>query len=126
MFSGCTSLTSVTSELRVTSATGSQSLGYVFGGCTSLQNGPVIYNCPSAPNQTYVSMFSGCTNLRNVTCLYANSNSQSVFYNWMKGVRNQDDCTFYASSDAISNNYWSRGYSGVPSNWVIAEYQPPV
>ena len=49
----------------------------------------------------------------------------SVFATWMYGVRNQSDCTFYASSDAITNNYWSRGSSGVPSNWVIAEYQPP-
>ena len=118
MFNGCNSLVNAPELPATTLAENCYS--YMFDGCTSLVNAPelpattLVHNC-------YTYMFGNCINLKYITCLATNiefqiSDNQYSTYNWVEGV--SDSGKFTKSAEA-SEDFWSIGTNGIPTDWVI-------
>lgn len=136
MFSGCTALT--TAPVLPATTVSAYSYKNLFYGCTSLATAPALpattlgencyeymfYNCTSlttAPelpatylrSYCYYNMFYGCSRLNYVKCLAHTTQNVNATQNWLYGVSSTG--TFERSR---SYN-WSRGVSGIPTNWTV-------
>ena len=113
MFQGCTSLTSAP-ELPATTLA-NYCYNNMFQGCTSLTTAPVL---PATTLATYCynSMFQGCTSLNYIKCLATVIPGPEYLTNWVAGVSSTG--TFVK---AASMTGWSRGDSGIPTNWTVQD-----
>lgn len=143
MFSGCTSLTTVPSNLLPATTLIGSCYKYMFGGCTSLTTIPelpattlaeycyqyMFNNCTSlttipagwylpaqttAPNSCSF-MFSGCSKLQKMAVSYSETITASDWTNWMYGVSNTG--TFYYSKNQTKEKI---KYI-VPSGWTLVK-----
>lgn len=118
MFQGCTELVKPPKELPATSL-GYQCYRYMFNGCISMTESPII----KAPNfgysETCARMFENCSSLSKITC-YATYNRTFNYYyetsNWVNGVAANG--TFYKASTATK---WQEGVNGIPSGWTVVD-----
>ena len=113
MFEGCTSLTTAP-ELPATTLAGSCYYG-MFQGCTSLTTAPEL-PATTLTGSCYRQMFSGCTSLNYIKCLATSVSATYCKTNWVTGVASSG--TFVKSS-SITTNTWTRGNSGIPTNWTV-------
>ena len=113
MFSKCTTLT-VAPQLPATTL-GTQCYYYMFEDCA-------ITTAPDLPAQTlvsqcYASMFQGCSNLNYIKCLATNPTT-AICQNWTSGVASVG---IFIKDENVT---WSRGASGIPTNWNINDDVP--
>ena len=139
MFVGCTSLRTAP-ELPSTRL-GVECYFYMFDGCSSLSTAPILpattlarycyammfRNCtsltkaPELPATTLANgsnqyMFSGCTSLNYIKCLATDISASVCTTGWVDGV--SPSGTFVKAS---SMNSWTRGGSGIPTNWTVQD-----
>ena len=139
MFQKCTSLTTVPSDLLPATTLANECYYGMFNGCTSLTTAPelpattlaeicydsMFYGCislttaPELPATTlvygcYRNMFFGCYNLNSITCLATDISASECTFEWMKYVSSRGTFTKHISTDS-----WTRGISGIPSNWTV-------
>ena len=112
MFSNCTSLINVPSNLLPALNLGTQCYWYMFEGCSGLTESPIL-PAPNLVSQCYNGMFRNCSSLNSVICL---SNSTMSFSEWLTGVASTG--TFYKNQSAT----WTTGANGIPSNWTVVDY----
>lgn len=86
----------------------------MFSNCTALTTSPIL-NAETLVNYCYQSMFNGCTSLNRVTCLATSISATSCTSNWLHNAASSG--TFQCASGMEST--WSRGTSGIPSNWLV-------
>ena len=110
MFCGCTTLISAPKMPMTTLSQGCY-IG-MFYGCTNLTTAPEL-PATTLLQGCYASMFAGCKNLNYIKCL-ANRNL-TYTSGWLKGVSNTG--TFIKETGVE----WSRGSSGIPTNWIISD-----
>ena len=139
MFQKCTSLTTVPSDLLPATTLANECYYGMFNGCTSLTTAPelpattlaeicydTMFNgcislttAPELPATTlvygcYRNMFFGCYNLNSITCLATDISASECTFEWMKYVSSRGTFTKHISTDS-----WTRGISGIPSNWTV-------
>lgn len=69
--------------------------------------------------ECYGNMFNGCSNLNYIKCLATTSLSAvSALTNWVASVSSTG--TFVKDSNTV----WSRGNSGIPTNWNVCDDEP--
>ena len=142
MFEGCTSLTSAPSVLPATTLTGfcyqymfnrcvslttapelpatklvTCCYSDMFNGCTSLTSAPEL---PATKLMTYCydSMFNGCSKLNKIVMLATDINASNCLTNWVFGVASSG--TFIKHPNMT---FLSTGVSGIPSGWIVQDYQ---
>ena len=114
LFKGSTYLTTPPKIFPATALT-QDCYSHSFRECTSLTKSPVLPALTVA-RASYGWMFQDCTSLSEITCLATNTSAQYATYDWVKNVASSG--TFYKNP----NKSWSRGTSGIPSNWTIQDY----
>jgi len=112
MFSNCTSLINVSSNLLPALNLGTQCYWYMFEGCSGLTESPIL-SATNLASQCYNGMFMNCSSLNSVICL---STSTMSFSNWLTGVASTG--TFYK----MPNVGWESGLYGIPSDWTVVDY----
>lgn len=95
MFSECSSLTTAPQIINASYAP-KNSCSYMFSGCTSLQNAPII-KATQLGVSAYQSMFAYCTSLQIAPTLDATSLSEKSCYNMFK------NCTSLVQSPALKS-----------------------
>ena len=81
---------------------------------------------PTLAVRSYRQMFAGCTSLISVTCLATDISASNCTYQWMSGTKNSNTCHFYKASTmgvGVSGG-WTRGDTGILSNWQYSDYFP--
>ena len=116
MFQGCTSLTTAPLLPATTLANGCYS--GMFQGCTSLTTAPQLL-ATTLGSECYYEMFRGCTRLNYIKCLATNISASWCTTDWVNGVASSG--TFYKASSMSS---WTSGNNGIPSGWVVENYEP--
>ena len=88
----------------------------MFYGCSKLKNSPIL---PAATlkSNCYYYLFYSCPMLENIVCLATNISASNCVSYWVNSVSSTG--TFYKAPSMAS---WSRGTSGIPSNWTIVDY----
>ena len=86
---------------------------YMFDQCWALVTGPEL-PATTLKQQCYQYMFNGCRNLNYIKCLATTWASNAIYY-WVYNVQTSSG-TFVKNSSAT---FWSRGTSGIPTNWTI-------
>ena len=138
MFSGCTSLTAVTSLPATTLSTGCYSNMFAYcSGLTAIQSSlpatKLVSSCyssmfdhcsnittaPVLPATTLVTscynkMFNYCSKLNYVKAMFTTTPSTTYTNSWLNNVASSG--TFVKNSSAT---WTSRGTSAVPNNWTI-------
>ena len=114
MFSNCTSL--VTAPALPSTNLSEWCYAAMFQGCTALTTAPELP--ATAPSWgSYAYMFKNCTSLNYIKCLATNLTfigQPDATVDWVSGVASSG--TFVKAS---SMNSWTRGESGIPTNWTI-------
>ena len=150
MFRNCTSLTSVPDLPATTAAQGCY--WNMFRLCTGLTTANIIFGATTLSADCCRELFRGCRNLTtvpifrastlatrcyqqmladdpallSVTCLATNISATDCTKNWMTNATNNSTRTFYKSSSiSVGSGGWTRGNSGIPSNWVVDDYVEP-
>lgn len=85
---------------------------YMFNGCSSLEESPIIGYTNTSLEECAIAMFYGCTSLKKLYC-YA---TPSYIYRFTE--TNITDGTFYCRTG--TGNQWQY-YRAVPSGWAIVE-----
>ena len=126
MFRGCTGI-SGTAKVEVSHVGGSGFLDQMFYGCSSLNRaeitgldgGNMILNSYS---QGMSSMFRNCTVLNYIKCMAQYT-----------GGTNNISMSSFTSSVASTGTFvkatgqnWTTGTSGIPTNWIVEEPEPPL
>lgn len=75
-------------------------------------------------NSCYGSMFTGCASLNFIKCMAnAGFNQTNCLQTWTNGVASSG--TFVKDSGtAIQSGKWTRGTSGIPTNWLVYDDVP--
>ena len=125
MFSGCTSLTSVTMSLVRTISTSGMS--QMFVGCTGLLDAKIgswdYYNMGSITTEGCAEMFSGCSSMNLIT-LYVSPHPGENPYptdHWVIGVERSGGVL--RCYDEIKNNYFNTMTDQVSNRSGIPYYQ---
>ena len=113
MFSGCVSLTTVPSDLLPATTLTAHCYRNMFGGCSNLTAAPDL---PAAilKEHCYDDMFIDCSRLNYIKCLATDISATDCTETWVSDVASSG--TFVKNS---SMNDWTRGQSGIPTNWTV-------
>jgi hypothetical protein len=122
MFRLCTGLTTASGVLPATTLA-EDCYRELFRQCTNLTSAPML-PAPTLAVRSYRQMFAGCTSLLSVTCLATDISAENCTYQWMSGAKNNSACKFYkASTMGVSvSGGWTRGDTGILSNWQVSDY----
>lgn len=125
MFSGCTALTTVSSNLLPATTLVQGCYSGMFFNCTSLTTAPALpattlaYGC-------YSGMFNGCSALNNITCLATAPYNSGTGYPtefWVSGVSNTGTFTLSSNTNYFKINPntgdYFRGNSYIPTGWTV-------
>ena len=85
----------------------------MFGGCTSLENAPVL-PAMTLVADCYSYMFSKCSKLNYVKALFTTTPSSNYTRSWLNGVASSG--TFVKNAAATWNVV---GADGVPEGWTV-------
>ena len=88
----------------------------MFYGCTNLETAPDLL-ATTLVSSCYQGMFYNCTKLKYIKCL-ATANASNATNAWTYNITTSG--TFVKAPTAT---FWSRGQSGIPSNWTIVNNQ---
>ena len=115
MFSGCTSLTTVP-ELPATTLA-SSCYGSMFSGCTSLVETPEGWYLPAqtTASDSCSAMFSGCSKLHKMAVSYSGTINSYDWWDFLINVYSTG--TFYYSKNQTKENIQSI----VPSGWTLVQ-----
>lgn len=91
----------------------------LFRQCTEVTSSPDL-PAKTLVKECYRQMYAD-TKLKSLVCL-ATSFATDCTTGWMTNVPQTKTSTFYKDKDMSS---WSRGTSGIPSNWQVIDYTPP-
>lgn len=120
MFSWCTYLTTPPQLPATTLAKGVY--WYMFESC-AITTAPDLL-AETLVAECYGSMFTGCSSLNFIKCM-ANTgfNQTNCLQTWTNGVASSG--TFVKDSGtAIQSGKWTRGTSGIPTNWLVYDDVP--
>ena len=117
MFRSCTGLEHADIELPATTLA-EDCYRELFRQCSNLQSVPIL-RAQTLVERCYQQMFAACTSLLSVTCLATDISASGCTENWMSGAKNNAACIFYKASTMTG---WSRGNSGILSNWQVLDY----
>lgn len=113
MFYNCTNLVSAPALPATILADSCYSS--MFEGCTNLIVEPEL-TVTTLVNSCYKNMFKSCSSLTDIRCLAIDISATDCTYNWLDGVASEG--TFYKHPNATS---WTRGSSGIPTNWDVTD-----
>lgn len=113
MFSACRNMTTAPALPATTLANSCYESMFYY--CTSLTTAPELPATTLASN-CYNGMFRGCSNLNYIKCLATDISASNCTDTWVEGVPYSG--TFVKSE---SMEGWTRGGSGIPSGWTIAD-----
>ena len=113
MFEGCTSLTTVPSNMLPATTLVNKCYYYMFLYCTSLTTAPLL-PATTLVKECYFNMFRNCTSLNSITCLATDISANNCTASWVSNVASSG--TFVK---AASMTGWSRGVNGIPTNWTV-------
>lgn len=117
MFLDCISLTTPPAISATTLA--DYACDSMFMGCTSLTTAPEL-PVATLVNNCYANMFRNCINLNYIKCLATDISASGCTRDWVRNVAQSG--TFV--KDSTMNN-WTIGYSGIPVNWIVQDYNTP-
>ena len=91
---------------------------YMFENCaiTKAPELPAL----TVPSFCYRGMFTGCTSLNYIKCLATNISASNCIQDWVINV--SPSGTFVKNPNM---NGWSRGNSGIPTNWILIDDGTP-
>lgn len=113
MFSKCTDLI-VAPELPATTLA-QGCYWYMFEDCAITEAPDLL--AETMVRECYGYMFTGCRSLNYIKCMAINGlNAASAKTNWVNNVASSG--TFVKDS-SVSVSTWSRGTSGIPTNWIV-------
>lgn len=95
----------------------------LFRDCTKLASAAPALPAPTLVQECYRQMFSN-TKITSLICLATDISAKDCTNNWMSGVTNTNARTFYKAptmSVGVTGG-WTRGNSGIPSNWNVEPY----
>jgi hypothetical protein len=115
MFDGCTSLSTVPTDLL--SATALVKLCYagMFQGCTRLQNAPDL-PALMLTERCYDGMFYNCRNLNYIKCLARNIDAENCTQFWTSLVSSTGT---FVKNPLMSS--WTTGANGIPNGWTVVD-----
>ena len=120
LFSWCTYLTKAPQLPATTLAKGVY--WYMFENCAMTEAPELLAEHLVA--ECYGNMFTGCTSLNYIKCMAIDGfNATSAKTNWVSSVSRQG--TFVKDS-GVSVDTWTRGNSGIPTNWLVYDDVPVV
>ena len=120
LFSWCTYLTKAPQLPATTLAKGVY--WYMFENCAIVEAPELLAEHLVA--ECYGNMFTGCTSLNYIKCMAIDGfSTTNCKQNWVSGVARQG--TFVKDS-GVSVDTWSRGNSGIPTNWLVYDDIPVV
>ena len=116
MFANATGLTEAPEIPATTLAT--SACCYMFENCaiTKAPELPAL----TVPSYCYRGMFTGCTSLNYIKCLATNISASNCIQDWVVNV--SPSGTFVKNPNM---NGWSRGNSGIPTNWILIDDGTP-
>ena len=116
LFENNTGLTDAGDVLIPVTSYASNSMQYMFKGCTNLIRAPYIYETTSLRVNCCRGMFSGCSSLNYIKCLFNTTYNpgDSCTQNWVDGVAQTG--TFVKNASMTS---WTEGISGIPTGWAV-------
>ena len=115
MFRQCSSLTTAP-ELPATTLA-NNCYNQMFSFCTSLTTAPVLPAKTLVAN-CYTSMFNSCSHLNHIECYAVDGfDATDCLTNWTSAVSNTGTFVKAALVDD-----WTRGSSGIPTNWIVQEH----
>ena len=118
MFSKCTSLITAPELPATTLAQGCY--WYMFEEC-AITSAPDLL-AETMVKECYGYMFTGCRSLNYIKCMAVNNlNVSSGKTNWVTNVASSG--TFVKDS-SVSVTTWTRGNSGIPTNWLVYDDIP--
>lgn len=118
MFSWATYLTKAPELPATTLALGCY--WYMFESC-AITEAPELL-AETLVQECYGSMFTACSSLNFIKCMAnAGFNTKNCKQNWVSGVASSG--TFVKDS-GVAVNTWSRGTSGIPTNWLVYDNVP--
>ena len=118
MFSWCTYLT-IAPELPATNLAKGV-YWYMFEQC-AITTAPELL-AETLVQECYGSMFIACASLNFIKCMAnAGFSTKNCKQNWVSGVASSG--TFVKDS-GVAVNTWSRGASGIPTNWLVYDDVP--
>ena len=115
MFNGCTSLTTVPSNLLPVTTLKTHCYDSMFNGCTSLTIAPEL-PATTLVDYCYQNMFNGCTSLNYIKCLATDISANRCTNYWVSGVASTG--TFVKNPNMTS---WTTGINGIPTNWTVQD-----
>lgn len=85
---------------------------------------PPYLPAPELIDRCYENMFCACVGLGEIHCYATRNINDFNTHDWTQGVPNDSGSgnAFYCNSG--TSNTWSRGDSGIPSNWNVHEESP--
>ena len=93
---------------------------YMFESCAITEAPELLAETLVA--ECYGSMFTGCASLNFIKCMAITGfNTTNCKQNWTSGVASSG--TFVKDS-GVAVNTWSRGASGIPTNWLVYDNVP--
>ena len=113
MFFSCTNLTTAP-ELPATTLAENCYMN-MFGNCTSLATAPELL-ATTLKDWCYYRMFSNCRSLNYIKCLATDISADWCTTYWLNSVASTGTFVKAASMEG-----WTRGESGIPSGWTIAD-----
>lgn len=116
MFKGCKNMVYGPKEIAFDGYLPTGAFWRSFYNCQSLLESPILRFVGTSGQVCVYNCFYGCSSLQKITSLLT-SYSSSSFSDWVYGVSSTG--TFYK---APSMSGWSRGTSGIPSNWTVVDY----
>ena len=120
LFSWCTYLTKAPQLPATTLAKGVY--WYMFENCAIVEAPELLAEHLVA--ECYGNMFTGCTSLNYIKCMAIDGfSTTNCKQNWVSGVARQG--TFVKDS-GVSVDTWTRGNSGIPTNWLVYDDIPVV
>ena len=120
LFSWCTYLTKAPQLPATTLAKGVY--WYMFENCAIVEAPELLAEHLVA--ECYGNMFTGCTSLNYIKCMAIDGfSTTNCKQNWVSSVARQG--TFVKDS-GVSVDTWTRGNSGIPTNWLVYDDIPVV
>lgn len=116
MFSNCSSLINIPYDLLPATTLESYCYNDMFRECSKITMAPIL-PATTLPANCYYCMFYDCKKLGFVKCL-AESKQTNSCTSWLKYCPLEGD---FIKSDNVSDSFWERSESGIPTGWTILD-----
>ena len=117
MFSGCTNLTTVPSDMLPATKLHHGCYRFMFHGCSKMTTAPIL-PAETLITSCYNGMFGNCSNLNYIKCLATSINVHDSTTGWVEGVQTNSGI-FVKNTRMNSWNVCNTLYNGIPCNWTV-------